>query len=415
MSLRLLTNTVILLLFVARIFTAQQAFAIAGTDQVASPGKPVTLEEAAQYLWPVGVLEFINDPARTTGWNSWFSGTSSHVNNYLYRVKSTADANRLIAKFAQISVPKQQLVLAFGMGPTSVGIGQVVPEDGENGAMFDIGSQKKLDDWFYQQASNRGINTITKQPPQVQPPTLHLYVHNRAIDLTKLEIPPWVEVSAAYEPPVGYVERLRSSGLPDDRFVPELAATRATVGKIMASRTPRKKSEGETADKRNSLRHAIQAFNQMAADDLIGCEQSPLTELEVVAAIRMWQREKESPVTDELLQAFKRIAETVELPEGAEFEVLREIDPGQEFVFVGWWVRIQLPKSDGGSYSFPIRSRVMRSVSIEQKLEEVGLSLDKWPRELPAGRWRLDEYHQELKRRVDMMQKKITDPPTVTK
>ena len=65
-----------------------------------------------------------------------------------------------------------------------------------------------------------------------------------------------------------------------------------------------------------TLPEAVKGFNRRAQEDATGKTQPPLTEDEVVAAIRGWDREEE-PVTDDVYQAYQAIAETRKLPEGA--------------------------------------------------------------------------------------------------
>jgi hypothetical protein len=117
------------------------------------------------------------------------------------------------------------------------------------------------------------------------------------------------------------------------------------------------------------LADAIKAFNEKAATDPIGKDQPPITEEEVMAAIRHSQRpEVDPPVTAELFAAFKQIATTHALPPNAEFEKLTGYDPGGAYVFDVWSVRIRMSRPDGSSYAFGIREQMIRSRTLEAEL-----------------------------------------------
>ena len=64
-----------------------------------------------------------------------------------------------------------------------------------------------------------------------------------------------------------------------------------------------------------ALVDAVKQFNDMAKKQTIGKTQPPLTEDEVVAAIRGW-RGTEGPAADALYRAFQQIADTKKLPRG---------------------------------------------------------------------------------------------------
>src|SRR6476620_11318347 len=73
-------------------------WAIAGFSPVASEGQKV--EENLQ--WPAKMIDVVNDPARTVGWNSWFSECPNDVNHYAFVAKSTDDLNRVLKKLAGV-------------------------------------------------------------------------------------------------------------------------------------------------------------------------------------------------------------------------------------------------------------------------------------------------------------------------
>ena len=66
MSFRQLLARVLSLTF---LMTAPATLVAAGTDIVATKGQPVVVASS----WPKGVGDLVNDPSRTSGWNSWFA------------------------------------------------------------------------------------------------------------------------------------------------------------------------------------------------------------------------------------------------------------------------------------------------------------------------------------------------------
>ena len=152
------------------------------------------------------------------------------------------------------------------------------------------------------------------------------------------------------------------------------------------------------------LAEAINAFNEKASKEPIGMDQSPLTEEEVPAAIRYWKRPKDSPVSDQMYEAFKQIAETRMLPSNAEFESLTGYDPGGAFVFDVWSVRIRMDRPDRSSYAFELRQRMIRSRTLEEELVLAEKTLQDTP-PLP-GRYRMEERVENLKARIAKMKAK---------
>jgi RNA polymerase sigma factor (sigma-70 family) len=134
---------------------------------------------------------------------------------------------------------------------------------------------------------------------------------------------------------------------------------------------PAAKVEEAKTDK-GSLADAIKAFDEKASKDQIGKDETPITEQEVIAGIRASERPKESAVTDKLYNAFKQIAETHQLPPGAALEAIGgSWDPGGSFVYDVWRVRVKMPKEDGGTYSFQIRERIIRSRTLQEELVRI--------------------------------------------
>jgi len=155
---------------------------------------------------------------------------------------------------------------------------------------------------------------------------------------------------------------------------------------------------------RTSLSDAIKALNTKAAHNPIGKDETPITEPEVIAAIRAAKRPEDSAVTDKLFDAFKKIAETKQLPPGAELEAVGGgWDPGMAFLYDIWWVRVQMPKEANGTYSFVIRERFIRSRTLQ---EEMARLEPKPGEEQPVDGGRTQEYIEALKDRIEKMKAK---------
>ena len=127
-------------------------------------------------------------------------------------------------------------------------------------------------------------------------------------------------------------------------------------------------SSAVTADPNATpLAAAIKAFNERYSSHPIGKDQPPLTEDEVVAAIRWWgTKRNNAPVTEAEFHEFQKIADTRMLPEKAEFELLTSFRPADQLEFDAWSVRIRMP-GGRGTYAYVIRDRWIRSRSLNQQ------------------------------------------------
>lgn len=187
----------------------QLAFALATTDQVASPGQPVAETTAEKLAWPEGTLELVNNPLRTTGWEPWINGVSGPAQHYLINVKTVDDTNRLIRKLAAVKSETLCLVLQPGNEVRSVPYVQTFRVGEGAGAVFMVGS------WIYLDEQRRAMSAAgrtTTLNSKVAPPTLKLYCGSGAVELAKLEIPDKIAVTLGYEPPPEDVERARNTG-----------------------------------------------------------------------------------------------------------------------------------------------------------------------------------------------------------
>jgi hypothetical protein len=126
---------------------------------------------------------------------------------------------------------------------------------------------------------------------------------------------------------------------------------------------------GEAQPGERPLAAAIQEFNLKQRSSEIGRDQPPITEDEVIAALRWWKTKRnEVDLTNEEFQGFQAIADTRILPKEAEFEVLTGFRPNQEFEFDAWSVRIRMPRlSKPGTYAFTIRDRWIHSRQLGER------------------------------------------------
>ena len=115
---------------------------------------------------------------------------------------------------------------------------------------------------------------------------------------------------------------------------------------------------GDEKPKEVTLAEAVKRFNRRAQKDAAGKTQPPLTEDEVVAAIRWWDREEE-PVTDDVYQAYQAIAATRKLPASAAlYFITRCTGPNGDEVDV-WWINLEITGPDTG-YGFRVRHQMLR-------------------------------------------------------
>jgi hypothetical protein len=168
-----------------------------GTSVVATHGEPAHIATG----WPEGVGDVVNDPARTTGWNWWFSEWSSDVNQYAFEVSSTAEVNRLIEKLAAIKSELRQIRLSHLKEPGYLGGWNSVPEGNKIPVIFSIGDQSRINEWFNSVRNPFGGMEFVACPIAV-PPTLTIFVQNEAVNLDELKIPDGIHVESGYVPTV---------------------------------------------------------------------------------------------------------------------------------------------------------------------------------------------------------------------
>ena len=176
---------------------ASSLLAMSGTTQVAWPGKPVM----AVPDWPAGTEAFLNDPRRTEGWNPWFTEWPNDVNHYCFRLQSSNDVNEVLAKLGAIKSPGATILLSAEAEPRGLGFSTVLPASNRIAAVFAIGSQRQIDEWYQRLPEGTpgvrkfGVHTF-HEAPKATPPTLTLYVAHPAVVLDALRIPANIQVRA---------------------------------------------------------------------------------------------------------------------------------------------------------------------------------------------------------------------------
>ncbi len=174
-------------------------WAIAGFSPVATQGEPV--QEIQQ--WPAKMIDVVNDPARTVGWNFWFSECPNDVNHYAFVAKSTDDLNRVLKKLAAVDAKGTTVVLTLGK-EFPVGKFSFLKKGNNAAAVLAFGNQAIINQWYVHLKEPDGEPGVKKfgvsryaEPPKAMPPTLTIYVENPAVDVEKLVIPAAITVAAA--------------------------------------------------------------------------------------------------------------------------------------------------------------------------------------------------------------------------
>jgi hypothetical protein len=172
-------------------------FAAGGTRIVATKGQPAYVSPS----WPEKVGDLVNDPSRTSGWNSWFTEWPNDVNQYAFEIKSTDDLNRLITKLAAIKADVRQIRLSHLREPAGLGWVTRIPEGNGIPVIFSIGDQARIDEWYKHVRKPFGKMEFTAVPVAV-PPTLTIFVQNKSVKLDELKVPKGIDISTGYVPTV---------------------------------------------------------------------------------------------------------------------------------------------------------------------------------------------------------------------
>ena len=144
----------------------------------------------------------------------------------------------------------------------------------------------------------------------------------------------------------------------------------ADVGQSTAAEAP--------TDPSRSLAAPVSAFNAQSAQDPIGRLQAPLTEEELVAAIRseVSHRRARDP-RDEKVAALVKIAETRQLADGWKISADRVLLSCERFAFEVWSVTLDLRGEQGYVYPFRVRERMLRARLIGAEERRI---IEKWQR-----------------------------------
>jgi hypothetical protein len=186
-------GTCVVLLCIA----AADVFAFATTIVVATKGQPAPVSPA----WAAGIAAIVNDPARTTGWNSCFSEWPNDVNQYAFDIKGLDDLNRLLEKLSAVKTDVRQLRLSYLPEPSGLGWVNQLPKGNGIAVIFSIGDQGRIDEWYKTVRKPFGVMEFTAAPIAV-PPTLTIFVQHKLVDLEKLKIPDGITVTSGYVPTV---------------------------------------------------------------------------------------------------------------------------------------------------------------------------------------------------------------------
>ena len=110
-----------------------------------------------------------------------------------------------------------------------------------------------------------------------------------------------------------------------------------------------------------SLQDAVDGFNWKASHDPVGRNQPPLTQAEVISAIRA-----SLPILGPGMRTkYERIADSGYLPEGAEFRSITEFTPKSGQSRTVWWVNLEVSLGMDSGYGLRVREDNNPSASPE--------------------------------------------------
>ena len=106
------------------------------------------------------------------------------------------------------------------------------------------------------------------------------------------------------------------------------------------------------------LKNAVRKFNDEAREHSIGKEQTPLTEDEVIASIRAW--DKRNRPSDETFAVYRAIANSRRLPPHARI-YSRDTWSDSQYVFTVWCIDLHIKTGENRGYAFRIRDQKISS------------------------------------------------------
>lgn len=118
------------------------------------------------------------------------------------------------------------------------------------------------------------------------------------------------------------------------------------------------------------LSAAIKSFND-SHGRLGGINMPPVTEYEVIAAIRFWKTQRAKlDVTDAEFKQLQEVANVRALPPGAELSIITHFEPGDGNKYLIWSLRLHLKKLESGA-QFPMFGDVFRTHYVKvQRIDE---------------------------------------------
>ena len=218
----------------------QDAQGAGGSSRIARVGEHLT----PQPHWPFGVAELLNDPYRSEGWESWFSDWPNDVTHFTFALETPDDLNAVLQLFGAIASEELTVRLAPLEEPTHFGWVGRFPAGNNIAAMFSIGNQQQIDQWYAQLRGGKlGLMEFEKAPVAV-PPTLTIFVRNKAVDLDRLVIPKHIRVIAGPLPTVWEESNLKPAPLPTTEKVkaneqpvdPEVERAARAIEEFIAAR-----------------------------------------------------------------------------------------------------------------------------------------------------------------------------------
>jgi hypothetical protein len=221
---------------------SSHVFAAGGTEIVATKGHSTTVSAT----WPEGVGKLVNDPTRTTGWNSWFTEWPNDVKQYGFEIKTIDDLNRLIRNLASIKSEVRQIRLSPLKEPQGLGWVTRLPEGNSIAVIFSIGDQSRIDEWYKHVRKPFGVMEFLAAPVAV-PPTLTIFVQNDSVTLEELQIPNEIIVTGGYLPGVFH----RSNTTTEKKQEEEVA--RRPIATSDSSQSSGDRSTQAAADKINAF------------------------------------------------------------------------------------------------------------------------------------------------------------------
>lgn len=193
------------LLMISGILAAGLATQAAALYTVMRLGKgPMARETAAQYAWPAGALDMVNDPARAEGWHPMFSELPNDSQTFGYRLADTQEANRLLKVLAQVKGERP----AVHLDPKPEFRWDRRAREGYE-ATFVLGSQKMLNEWLKSLPGGKFGKRVYKEAPKARPPRFTLFVGGGKIALEQLRVPRDLPVAAPT------AEELRKQQVPE--------------------------------------------------------------------------------------------------------------------------------------------------------------------------------------------------------